>query len=150
MFGIFGFGAPAALFRFIVAQIWPQHLVHDTNTILNLPQRRAFWLDTKKAASHGPIMNGCTENYWPRATRSRDSPLPTFTASACYAQKNPHCNATAGWLRNILHRNFPKLTLCICKKRPVGRVLFSGGVVRKNGILYDISANIQGKIVKST
>ena len=113
--GTYACGAPARTFRFIVAQIWPQHLVHDTNTILNLPQRRAFWLDTKKAASHGPIMNGCTENYWPRATRSRDSPLPTFTASACYAQKNPPYNATAGSPLNTLHRISPTLRLCIYK-----------------------------------
>ena len=113
--GMCACGAPARTFHFTVAKIWPQYWARITNTILNLPQRRAFWLDTKKAASHGPIMNGCTENYWPRATRSRDSPLPTFTASACYALKNPQCNATAGSPRNILHRNFQILKLYTCK-----------------------------------
>ena len=113
--GMCACGAPARTFHFTVAKIWPQYWARITNTILNLPQRRAFWLDTKKAASHGPIMNGCTENYWPRATRSRDSPLPTFTASACYAQKNPPYNAIAASLLNTLQSKSPTLRLCIYK-----------------------------------
>ena len=77
-------------------------------------------------------MKNCIVNCWPRATRPTDSPCATLTVFACYALKNPHCNATVGWPRNILHRKFPISTLCIYKKRPDGAWLFSGGV----GIFY--------------
>ena len=67
-----------------------------------------------------------------------DRPRSILTAFACYALKNPHCNATVGWPRNISHRNFPTSTLCIYKKRPpLGACLFSGGVVTFDGIRYD-------------
>lgn len=108
-------GAPARTFRFTVVKIWPRYSARVMNTIPNLPQRRAFWLDTKKAASHGPIMNGCTENYWPRADRPMGSPRATLIAFACYALKNLQCNATAGSPRNILQSKSPTLRLCIYK-----------------------------------
>ncbi len=95
----------AGLFRFIVAQIWPQYLVHDTNTVLNLPQQRTFWQGTKTVASLGLTMNLCTGNYWPPATQLRGLPWTLLTAYACFAPKNPQYNATAAWLLNISQNN---------------------------------------------
>ncbi len=53
-----------------------------------------------------------------------DRPRSILTAFACYALKNPHCNATVGWPRNISHRNFPTSTLCIYKNHAYTGVFF--------------------------
>lgn len=100
--------------HFTVAKIWPRHWGRDMNTIQNSPQHQKFWPVTKTAILPGLIMNECAANYWLHATRPRDFPRLTLTASAFYVpRKVPH-NATAASPLNTLRSTSSTLRLHIC------------------------------------
>ena len=96
-------------------------------------------------------MKKCIANCWLRADRPLGQNLPPLIVFACYALKNPQCNATAGSPRNILHRKSPTSTLRIYKKNaPLGVFYF----LAVQGIFYlwlmkDLRPTIRTKGLKT-
>lgn len=86
------------------------------NIIQNLHQLLIFWRATKIKKSVGPNTKNCIANYCKNATRCRIAIYQNLIESACCAQKNPLCNAIAGWPPNILRNKYQILKLCICKE----------------------------------
>lgn len=86
------------------------------NITQNLHPRPIFWRATKIKKSVGPNTKNCIANYCKNATLCRIAIYQNLIESACCAQKNPLCNAIAGWPPNILRNKYQILKLCICKK----------------------------------
>ena len=100
----------------ITGIIWPWYLAIVMNIIQNLRPRPIFWQATKIKKSVGLNTKNCIANYCKNATRCRIATYQNLIGSACCAQKNPPCNAIAGWPPNILRKKYQTLKLCICKE----------------------------------
>lgn len=100
----------------ITVIIWPWYLAIVMNIIQNLRPRPIFWQATKIKKSVGLNTKNCIANYCKNAPRCRIATYQNLIESACCAQKNPPCNAIAGWPPNILRKKYQTLKLCICKE----------------------------------